>query len=355
MMYKLTDFDYDIPQGLIAQLPLTKRDESRLLIFSKDCKTIEHKHFYQIADYLQKGDLLVFNDTKVLPARLIGRKKSGGLAEILLLNEIVPYKWNVLIKSSSKPKTGQQVEFGASTMIGTISESPDNGRCIMSFNNGAGGFNTQREFWNVLNRIGRPPLPPYIKRKKCGDMYDLTDKERYQTIFAKNTGAIAAPTAGLHFTAELLEKIANKGIKTAFVTLHVGIGTFKPIKVNDYRRHVMESEYYEVSKIASDSIKQAKEAGRRVIGVGTTSCRVLETIGSSGIIKPCSGWTNLFIYPPYKFRTTNALITNFHQPKTTLLLLVSAFAGRENIFSAYEAAKNKGYRFYSYGDCMMIV
>lgn len=354
-MRKLTDFDYDIQQDSIAQQPKIKRDESRLLIFNKKQGSIEHKRFYQIVDYLQKGDLLVFNDAKVLPARLIGRKKSGGFVEILLLNEIVPYKWNILIKSSSKPKPGHQVQFSQSALFGTILAAPANGQCPMSFNYGSGQFKTEHEFWDIVNRIGRPPLPPYIKRKKCEDKHDIRDKERYQTVFAKKTGAIAAPTAGLHFTVELLKKIRNKGVKMAYVTLHVGMGTFKPIKVDDYRNHVMDPEYYKVSKQAANSIKRAKEEGRRIIAVGTTSCRVLEATSNNGSIKPCSGWTSLFIFPPYKFKTTNALITNFHQPKTTLLLLVSALAGRESILQTYETAKNSGYKFYSYGDSMMIV
>ena len=354
-MNNLTDFDYDIPKDLIAQQPIIKREESRLLVFNRNDGTIEHKRFYQITDYLHKGDLLVFNDTKVLPARLMGRKESGGLVEILLLNETSPFKWNVLIKSSTKPKSGQEIEFEESTMTGTVLDSSGNGKWQMSFCNRTDQFNTQEEFLDNLNRIGKTPLPPYIKREKQIQEYDDEDKERYQTVYAKKTGAIAAPTAGLHFTTALLKQITDKGIDVAFVTLHVGIGTFKSIKVNDYSKHVMDSEYYEVSKKAANLIKEAKDDGRRIIGVGTTSCRVLETINNDKLIAPCSGWTNLFIFPPYKFKATNALITNFHQAKTTLLLLVSAFAGRENILRTYEIAKNNGYRFYSYGDSMMIV
>ncbi|MGR3319976.1 MAG: tRNA preQ1(34) S-adenosylmethionine ribosyltransferase-isomerase QueA [Candidatus Anammoxibacter sp.] len=355
-MNNLSDFDYNIPKDLIAQQPRTKRDESRLLVFNRNDGTIEHKRFGQITDYLQKGDLLVFNDTKVFPARLIGRKESGGLVEVLLLNETSPYNWNVLIKSSTKPKPGQNIEFNKSTMTGTILNSPSNGKWQMSFSTCTGQFNTQKEFFDNLDRTGKTPLPPYIKREKHDQECDTEDKERYQTVYAKKIGAIAAPTAGLHFTTALLKQIMDKGIQVAFVTLHVGLGTFKTIKANDYSKHVMDSEYYEVSEKAANLIRKAKDEGRRIIGVGTTSCRVLETINKDdNHITPCSGWTNLFIFPPYKFKATNALITNFHQAKTTLLLLVSAFAGKENILRTYEIAMNKGYRFYSYGDSMMIV
>ncbi|MGR3219867.1 MAG: tRNA preQ1(34) S-adenosylmethionine ribosyltransferase-isomerase QueA, partial [Candidatus Anammoxibacter sp.] len=280
-MNNLTDYDYNLPKNLIAQQPLTKRDESRLLIFNRNDGTIEHKRFSQITDYLQKGDLLVFNDTKVLPARLIGRKGSGGLVEVLLLNETSPYNWNVLIKSSTKPKTGQNIEFDESTMIGTILDSSGNGQWQMSFSTCTGRFNTQKEFQDNLDKTGKPPLPPYIKREKQAQSCDTEDKERYQTVYAKKTGAIAAPTAGLHFTNELLNQIAEKGIHVAFITLHVGLGTFKTITANDFSKHVMDSEYYEVSEKAAKLINNAKDEDRRIIGVGTTSCRVLETINNN--------------------------------------------------------------------------
>ncbi len=355
-MYKLTDFDYKIPQDQIAQQPLKERDESRLLIYNRHKKTIEHKHFHQIIDYLERDDLLVFNDTRVLPARLYGRKESGGQVEILIINEVEPYKWNVLLKSSTKPKPGLKIIFGIDTMTGTVINYPEKGKCLISFQKGEHPFSSQKEFMDTLDKLGIPPLPPYIKREKEHNDCYLQDKERYQTVFAKNSGAIAAPTAGLHFTPELINKIRNKGVKTAFVTLHVGLGTFKPIKTDDYREHRMDSEYYEVSEAEAETINQARKEGKRIIGVGTTACRVLETIGSrEDAIKPCSGWTNLFIYPSYKFKTVNSIITNFHQPKTTLLLLVSAFAGRENILNTYKEALDKGYRFFSYGDSMLIV
>lgn len=355
-MPKLTDFDYEISDDKIAQQPLNKRDESRLLILNKNNGTVEHKQFYQIVEFLTKDDLLVLNNTKVLPARLTGRKQSGGAVEILLLREISPFKWNVLIKASSKPKPGQRIEFDQTKLIGTIIDSPINGQCLMMFSKDLRGFNTQEEFWEILNIIGKPPLPPYIKRKKNSNINDIKDKERYQTVFAKKIGAIAAPTASLHFTEELLESIEKIGVEIVYVTLHVGIGTFKPIKVDDYSKHVMQTEYYEVSKNAAISINNARKKAKRIISVGTTSCRVLETIiKNKASFSSGKGLTNLFIYPPYNIKITNALITNFHQPRTTLLLLVSAFAGKENILKTYEVAKNNGYRFFSYGDCMMII
>ena len=356
-MYKLTDFDYKVSQYQIAQKPISKRDESRLLIFNRRKKNIEHKRFFQIIDYLEKDDLLVFNDTRVLPARLYGRKESGGQAEILIINEVEPYKWRVLFKSSTKPKSGQKVMFGIDTMIGTVVSSSESGKCLMTFQrHHEHPFCSQKEFMDTLDKLGVPPLPPYIKRQKGDNDCYLQDKERYQTVFAKNPGAIAAPTAGLHFTPELINKIKSKGINTAFVTLHVGLGTFKPIKTDDYREHIMDSEYYEVSEDDATIINHAREKGKRIIGVGTTACRVLETIGTSNSgIKACSGWTNLFIYPSYEFKIVNSIITNFHQPKTTLLLLVSAFAGRKNILNTYKEALNKGYMFFSYGDSMLIV
>ena len=355
-MYKLTDFDYEISQDQIAQQPIKKRDESRLLIFDRRKKNIEHKRFHQIIDHLEKDDLLVFNDTRVLPARLYGRKENGGQVEILIINEVEPYKWSVLLKSSTKPRPGQKVLFGIETMAGIVVSSLEKGKCLMTFQMHNRPFCSRKEFMETLDKLGVPPLPPYIKREKGDNDYYLQDKERYQTVFAKNPGAIAAPTAGLHFTPELINKIKSKGVKTAFVTLHVGLGTFKPIKTDDYRKHIMDSEYYEVSEEEAATINQAKEKGKRIIGVGTTACRVLETIsGSDGSIKACSGWTNLFIYPSYKFKIVNSIITNFHQPKTTLLLLVSTFAGRENILNTYKEALDKGYMFFSYGDSMMIV
>ena len=355
-MPNLTDFDFEISEERIAQQPLTKRDESRLLVLNKTSGTIEHKRFYQIIEFLTNDDLLVLNNTKVLPARLMGRKQSGGVVEILLLREMSPFKWDVLIKSSSKPKPGQHIEFDQSELIGTIVDSPINGQCLIVFSKNFEKFNSQKEFLQILNIIGKPPLPPYIKRKKNCNINDFRDKKRYQSVFAKKIGAIAAPTASLHFTNELLEKIQKIGVEIVYVTLHVGIGTFKPIKVDDYSKHVMDTEYYEVTESAANSIINARKKNKRIISVGTTSCRVLETIiKNNDNFSANSGLTNLFIYPPYNFKITNALITNFHQPRTTLLLLVSAFAGKENILKAYKSAINNDYRFFSYGDCMMII
>lgn len=354
-MCKLSDYDYEIPKDLIAQFPLKERDQSRLLVFNRKSKTIEHKKFYQIVDYLKKGDMLVFNNTKVLPVRLTGRKKSGGIVEVLLLIEKKTYEWEALLKASTKPKHGDKIEFGESAMFGTVVDTHGEGKVTILFTSSNGQFKESKEFWETLDRLGIMPLPPYIKRDKNDNSNNAEDKQRYQTVFAAKKGAIAAPTAGLHFTEHLLEKIKDKGVELAFVTLHVGIGTFKPIKVDDCKDHVMHSEYYEVSEKNANSINRARLDGRRIIAVGTTSCRVLETLGDHKTTKPCSGWTNIYIIPPYKFKVTDTLITNFHQPKTTLLLLVSAFAGKENIKNTYEIAINKGYRFYSYGDSMMIV
>lgn len=352
-MNSLNNFDYDLPQELIAQSPLAERDQSRLMILNKSDGSIDHKQFFQITDYLKKGDVLVFNNTKVLPARLFGRKNTGGVVEILLLNETSHYEWNVLLKARLKPKLSDQIKFDHG-MLGTVQNDVQNGQCKMVFSHVNGEFESVHLFMQLLEKVGRPPLPPYIKREKMKDDRDMKDSERYQTVFAEKIGAIAAPTAGLHFTTELLNKIEDMGVETVFVTLHVGLGTFKPIKTDDYREHNMHSEYYEISEHAAQSIQKAKEENRRVICVGTTSCRVLETVTKDGKIKPGTGWTNLFIYPPAKLKATDALITNFHQPKTTLLLLVSAFAGMENIQNAYATAIKEEYRFFSYGDSMFI-
>ncbi len=352
-MDTLDDFTYDIPQELIAQRPLTKRDQSRLMIINKNDEQIEHKQFFNIADYLKKGDLLVFNNTKVLPARLFGHKKTGGLVEILLLNETKPNEWKVLLKTGSKPKPLDRIEFDKG-VFGTVIDDVKNGQSSLSFSYETEEFRSQQEFMQILEKIGRPPLPPYIKRKKISDNKDTLDRDQYQTVYAEKKGAIAAPTAGLHFTRELLEKIKKIGVETTFVTLHVGIGTFKPIKTDDFREHNMHSEYFEIPEIAAMAIANAKTEKRRVICVGTTSCRVVESAGKDGTVKQSSGWTNLFIYPPYEFKMTDALITNFHQSRTTLLLLVSAFTGTEKIQNSYKTAIEQKYRFHSYGDSMFI-
>ncbi len=354
-MDNINDFDFDVPPELVAQEPLARRDASRLLVFNRASGAIEHKQFCDIVDCLNTGDLLVFNDTKVFPARIFGLKKTGGVVEILLLREKSPFLWTALLKSGGKTKPGDVVTFADGQMRGEIAGEPKQGQCDIMFKTGAGEFSSKQEFMDMLAKFGKPPLPPYIKRDKLNDEHVAEDIERYQTVFAKKTGAIAAPTAGLHFTGDIIDKIRRKGVEVVFVTLHVGIGTFKPIKAIDYREHVMETEYYEIPENTAQAINRAKSEGRRVVPVGSTSCRVLETIGNDGSAKPSSGWTGLFVYPPYKFKVADALITNFHQPKSTLLLLVSAFAGTENIRRVYNEAKQRKYRFFSYGDSMMIV
>lgn len=354
-MYRLSDFDYKISKDLIAQSPLIRRDEARLLVLYRNSGEIEHRRFYQLVEYLRPGDLLVLNDTRVFPARLIGHRKSGGRVEILLLNEIISSRWKVLIKAGSRLKPGDVIEFEGKILTGMVLDYLSNGEYIMSFVSSTGLFKTEAEFWVCLDRLGEMPLPPYIKRKRSNDLEKIADRERYQTVFAKKRGSIAAPTAGLHFTMELLDKIINIGVEVVSLTLHVGIGTFKPIKVEDIQDHVMEAEYFELKETAAHQINRAKTEGRRIIAVGTTTCRVIETVANKWPIEPQSGWTNLFIYPPYKFKAINALITNFHQPRSTMLLMVSALAGREHILNAYEAAKEERYRFYSYGDSMIII
>lgn len=354
-MYRLSDFDYKISKDLIAQSPLTRRDESRLLVLYRNSGKIEHRRFYQLVEYLRKGDLLVLNDTRVFPARLIGRRKSGGRVEILLLKEIAPSKWKAIIKAGSRLKSGDIVEFEGAILIGMVLDYLSNGEYIMSFVSRTSPFETKEDFWECLNRFGEMPLPPYIKRNRSNDLDKIADRERYQTVFAKERGAIAAPTAGLHFTKELLDEIRDIGVEVVSLTLHVGIGTFRPIKVEDIRNHVMEAEYFEVNEMTANRINRAKREARRIIAVGTTTCRVLETIANKGPIRPRSGWTDLFIFPPYKFKIVDVLITNFHQPRSTMLLMVSAFAGREQILNAYGVAREERYRFYSYGDSMVII
>jgi S-adenosylmethionine:tRNA ribosyltransferase-isomerase len=361
---RLSDFDYELPRELIAQHPTQVRDESRLLVLNRRTGAIEHRNFFNIVEYLNKGDVLVLNDTKVIPVRIIGRRKTGARVEALLCGSAVtpplqglPQRqtdgnnWYAMLNTNARLKVGEQIIFENGAIIGTLLNRPDPKQWIID-------FEPEENFMAVLNRVGRMPLPPYIKRtsgETCNETILKEDRERYQTVFARWEGAIAAPTASLHFTSSLLEKIKAAGIELVFVLLHVGPGTFLPIESEDVEKHVMQKEYYEISKDAAHAIRQAKDDGRRVVAVGSTSCRALETIAKNSIIQASSGWTDLFIYPPYKFKTVDALITNFHLPKTTLLLMVSAFAGRKEILTAYETAKKEGYRFYSYGDAMLII
>ncbi|GAB6149113.1 tRNA preQ1(34) S-adenosylmethionine ribosyltransferase-isomerase QueA [Clostridium novyi] len=339
---KVKDFDFYLPQELIAQHPMEKRDESRLMVVDRKSGQIEHKIFRDILGYLNEGDCLVLNNTRVLPARLIGEKENtGGKIEFLLLRRIEGDTWETLVKPGKKAKIGARFVFGSGELKAEVKSMGEDGSRIIE-------FEYEGIFEEVLDKLGQMPLPPYITER-------LEDKERYQTVYSKEKGSAAAPTAGLHFTEELLKEIKEKGIKIAFVTLHVGLGTFRPVKVENIEEHHMHSEYYTMSKETADIINNTKENGGKIIAVGTTSCRTLETIGDEdGKVRETSGWTDIFMYPGYKFKVVDRLITNFHLPQSTLLMLVSAFSSRENIMNAYkEAVKNK-YRFFSFGDAMFL-
>lgn len=335
------DFDFYLPERLIAQTPLEKRDSSRLLVLDKETGEINHKHFTDIIDYLNKGDVLVLNDTKVMPARIIGTKEDTlAVIELLMLKEIEKDVWEVLCKPAKRVKVGTVINFSDKLKAECV-ELGDEG--IRRFK-----FIYSGIFYEILDELGEMPLPPYIHEK-------LKDKDRYNTVYAKNIGSAAAPTAGLHFTKELLNKIKDKGIKIEYITLHVGLGTFRPVSVEDVTRHKMHSEFYQMSKSTAKVLNDAKKNNNRIISVGTTSTRTLETIISLyGEFKECSGWTDIFIYPGYKFKAINALITNFHLPKSTLIMLVSALAGKDNIMRAYKEAVEEEYRFFSFGDSMFI-
>jgi S-adenosylmethionine:tRNA ribosyltransferase-isomerase len=339
---KTDDFDYELPEHLIAQTPLKNRDESRLLILDKNTGNIEHKHFNNIIDYLNKNDILVLNDTKVLPARLIGTKENtGAIIEILLLKNIEHDDWECLVKPARRVKLGTLISFGNGELKAKCIKEEDEG--IRIFTLIYTGI-----LYEILDKLGDMPLPPYIHEK-------LKDKDRYQTVYAKNPGSAAAPTAGLHFTEELMDKIKEKGIKILFITLHVGLGTFRPVSVEDVTKHKMHSEYYQMSKEVADELNNAKKSGKKIISVGTTTTRTLETImGKYGEFRECSGWTDIFIYPGYEFKAIDSLITNFHLPKSTLIMLVSALAGKDNIMKAYGEAVREEYRFFSFGDSMFI-
>ena len=336
------DFRYDLPQELIAQDPLEDRSSSRLLVLDKDTGEITHKHFYDIIDYLNEGDCLVLNETKVIPARLMGVKKdTGAVVEILLLKRKSKTVWECLVKPGKKCRVGAVIEFGEGLLTGTVSDIVEEGNRIIE-------FEFDGIFEEILDKLGTMPLPPYIT-------HTLKDRNRYQTVYAKNDGSAAAPTAGLHFTKELLKDIEDKGVKLAKVTLHVGLGTFRPVKVSDVRQHHMHSEFFQVSKEAADIINSTRANGKRVICVGTTSTRTVESASDDkGYLKEKSGWTDIFIYPGYKFKVLDALITNFHLPESTLVMLVSALAGREKVLHAYEEAVKEKYRFFSFGDAMFI-
>lgn len=336
-----SDFDFYLPEELIAQTPLEKRDTSRLLHLNKQTGEIEHKHFYDIKQYLREGDCLVLNDSRVLPARLIGARPTGGAVELVLLKDLGDNRWECLSRPGRKTKPGQELVFGNGELTAVVQEVTLGGNRIVK-------FSYEGIFLEILERLGKMPLPPYIKE-------ELQDSERYQTVYSKELGSAAAPTAGLHFTKELLAEIADMGVKICYVTLHVGLGTFRPVKADKIEDHEMHSEFCIVPDETAESVNAVKRAEGRVIAVGTTSCRTLESFTTEdGVLQATSGWTNIFIYPGYKFKCIDALITNFHLPESTLIMLVSALAGRENILNAYNTAVKERYRFFSFGDAMMI-
>ena len=339
---KRQDFYYDLPEELIAQDPLADRSSSRLLVLNKETGDVSHHIFKDIKDYLKAGDCLVINDTKVIPARLIGSKVgTDAKIEILLLKRKENNIWETLVKPGKKAKPGAKISFGDGLLVGEVLDVVEEGNRLIQ-------FSFEGIFEEILDQLGQMPLPPYIT-------HQLEDKNRYQTVYAKHTGSAAAPTAGLHFTPELLKELEEKGVNIARVTLHVGLGTFRPVKVDNILEHHMHSEFYQIDEEAAAKINHAKDNGGRVICVGTTSCRTIESAADeTGHLKACSGWTEIFIYPGYKFKALDCLITNFHLPESTLVMLVSALAGRDNVMAAYEEAVKERYRFFSFGDAMFI-
>ena len=339
---KTHDFWYDLPEELIAQTPLQKRDSSRLCVLNRENGTISHRHFFDIVDYLQPGDCLVMNDSRVLPARLLGHRPTGGAVEVLLLRDLGDKKWECLCKPGRKMQQGNEVLFGNGELTAVVTEVKEDGNRIVE-------FRYEGIFLEVLERLGKMPLPPYIKE-------ELQDQERYQTVYSREVGSAAAPTAGLHFTNELLEQLRAKGIQTAFITLHVGLGTFRPVKAENVLEHHMHSELCMMNAQTAALLNETKRNGGRVICVGTTSCRTLESlVNEDGTFEERSKWTEIFIYPGYQFKAMDGLITNFHLPESTLVMLVSAFAGRENVLGAYNEAVKERYRFFSFGDAMLIL
>jgi len=340
----IDQFDFNLPEHLIAQTPLKDRTASRLMVLNKESKKIEHKHFTDIKQYLRKGDCLVLNDTRVLPARLYGSKKdTGAKIEVLLLHQQNNDKWEVLIKPAKKVNIGTILTFGEGELEATCVEMKEHGGRILE-------FTYEGIFYELLDELGEMPLPPYIKEQ-------LPEQERYQTVYAKEKGSAAAPTAGLHFTNEIIEEIKAMGVMVEFITLHVGLGTFRPVNVEQIDKHHMHSEFYHMSQNTAQVLNEAKQSNRRIIAVGTTSTRTLETIArdNNGTFVQSSGWTDIFIYPPYKYQAIDGLVTNFHLPKSSLIMLVSALAGRKTVLSAYEEAIREKYRFFSFGDAMLII
>ena len=338
---KRTDFSFDLPEELIAQTPLQRRDGSRLLHLDKRTGALEHGHFYDLPRYLRKGDCLVLNDSRVLPARLIGARPSGGSVELVLLRDLGENKWECLSRPGRKTKPGTELIFGDGELTATVLEVAEGGNRIVQ-------FHYEGIFLEVLERLGKMPLPPYIRE-------ELEDSERYQTVYSRELGSAAAPTAGLHFTKELLSQIEEMGVQIAYVTLHVGLGTFRPVKEEEIEDHPMHAEFCIVPERTAQIVTETKRAGGRVIAVGTTSCRTLESFAAEdGTLNACSGWTDIFIYPGYRFKCIDALVTNFHLPESTLIMLVSALAGREHVLNAYRVAVEERYRFFSFGDAMFI-
>lgn len=338
---KTSDFDFYLPEELIAQTPLERRDASRLLTLDKTTGAVGHHHFYDLPQFLRPGDCLVMNDSRVLPARLIGHRPTGGVCEVLLLVDKGEGLWECLVRPGRKLKPGAQVIFGEGQLTATIEAEVEDGKRLVR-------FHYQGIFLEILEQLGKMPLPPYIKA-------ELQDQERYQTVYSKVVGSAAAPTAGLHFTPELLEQIRDMGVKECYVTLHVGLGTFRPVKAEDIQDHEMHSEFCQISQETADIINETKRNRGRVVCVGTTSCRTIESFAAEdGTMTARSGWTNIFIYPGYKFKVLDALVTNFHLPQSTLIMLVSALAGREHVLAAYEEAVREKYRFFSFGDAMFI-
>ncbi len=338
---KKSDFDFYLPEELIAQTPLEKRDSSRLLVLDKATGALEHRHFYELPEFLNEGDCLVLNNSRVLPARLIGARETGGAVELVLLRDLGEGRWECLSRPGRKTKPGTKLVFGGGELTAEVESVAEGGNRIVR-------FDYEGIFLEVLERLGKMPLPPYIKE-------ELNDPERYQTVYSRELGSAAAPTAGLHFTQELLDKIAAKGVKVCYVTLHVGLGTFRPVKEDEIEQHEMHSEFCIVPEDTARIISETKRRGGRVIAVGTTSCRTLESFAKDdGTIEPSSGWTDIFIYPGYKFKCIDALVTNFHLPESTLIMLVSALAGREHVLNAYKVAVEERYRFFSFGDAMFI-
>ena len=340
---KLSDFDYTLPEELIAQHPVEPRDASRLMVVPRSGGAFEHRHFRDLPEYLRPGDALVLNETRVMPARLMGhREVTGGGIEVLLLKRLDRDRWETLVKPGRKARPGQRIIFGDGSLVGTVLETTEVGGRVIE-------FSYDGVFEEVLDRLGQMPLPPYIHER-------LENPERYQTVYAKELGSAAAPTAGLHFTPELLERISAMGVHVEKILLHVGLGTFRPVQVEDVERHKMHSEFYTVSPETAARLNQVREEGGRIIAVGTTSVRTLETVTTEdGVVQPGQGWTDIFIYPGYRFKAVDAMVTNFHLPKSTLVMLVSAFAGRERILNAYAEAVRLRYRFFSFGDAMLIL